>query len=201
MLIRKRGGELPIDVSASPIRDAHGRVSGCVPIFRDATAQRRDAHEKAEELLDARQLASIVESSDDAIIGKSLDGIIQSWNDAAERLFGYTAEQAVGRHISLIIPPDRLAEEDQIITTLKAGQRIDHFETERVRKDGQRILVSLTISPIKDDEGNIVGRVQDRPRHHPPAAGRGARAAAAGRSGRRERQVPGVLRAGRAVRR
>ena len=72
-------------------------------------------------------------------------------------MFGYTASEAVGRHISLVIPPDRLAEEDQIITTLRAGQRIDHFETERVRKDGRRILVSLTVSPIKDDEGNIVG--------------------------------------------
>ena len=119
--------------------------------------QRRDAHETAEELLDALQLASIVESSGDAIIGKSLDGTIQSWNDAAERVFGYTAAEAVGRHISLVIPPERLAEEDQIITTLRAGQRIDHFETERVRKDGRRILVSLTVSPIKDDEGNIVG--------------------------------------------
>ena len=119
--------------------------------------QRRDAHEKAEELPDARQLASIVEYSGDAIIGKSLDGTIQSWNDAAERVFGYTAAEAVGRNISLVIPPERLAEENQIITTLKAGQRIDHFETERVRKDGRRILVSLTVSPIKDDEGNIVG--------------------------------------------
>ena len=118
---------------------------------------RRDAQEKAEELVDARQLASIVESSGDAIIGKSLEGTIQNWNDAAERVFGYTAEEAVGRNISLVIPPDRVAEEDHIIATLKAGQRIDHFETERVRKDGRRILVSLTVSPIKDDEGNIVG--------------------------------------------
>ncbi len=157
VLLRKHGGELPIDDSASTIRDADGRVSGCVLIFRDATAQRREAHEKAEELLGARQLASIVESSGDAIIGKSLDGTIQSWNDAAERVFGYPAAEAVGRHISLIIPPERLAEEDQIIATLKAGQRIDHFETERVRKDGRRILVSLTVSPIKDDAGNIVG--------------------------------------------
>ena len=119
--------------------------------------QRRDAHETAEELLDALQLASIVEYSGDAIIGKSLDGTIRSWNDAAERVFGYTAAEVVGRNISLVIPPERLEEENQIITTLRAGQRIDHFETERVRKDGRRILVSLTVSPIKDDEGNIVG--------------------------------------------
>ena len=104
-----------------------------------------------------RALASIVECSTDAIIGKSLDGIIQTWNDAAERVFGYAAHEAVGRHISLVIPPERIAEEDQIISVLKRGERIDHFETERVRKDGRRILVSLSVSPIRDDEGNIVG--------------------------------------------
>jgi PAS domain S-box-containing protein len=157
VLIRKDSGELPIEDSASPIRDEDGQVSGCVLIFRDATAPRRDAQEKADQLLTARRLASIVESSDDAIISKSLDGIIQSWNGAAERVFGYPAAEAVGRHISLVIPPDRIAEEDHIIATLRGGARIDHFETERVRKDGRRILVSLTVSPIKDDEGNIVG--------------------------------------------
>jgi PAS domain S-box-containing protein len=104
-----------------------------------------------------RLIAAIVESSDDAIISKSLEGIIQSWNAAAERLFGYTAEEAVGQHISLVIPPDRIAEEDQIIASLKAGKRIDHFETERLRNDGRRIVVSLTISPIKDALGNVIG--------------------------------------------
>jgi PAS domain S-box-containing protein len=157
LLLRKQGGELPIADSASPIRDEDGEVSGCVLSFRDVTAQRRDAQEKANELLTARRLAAIVESSDDAMISKSLDGILQSWNDAATRVFGYTAAEAIGRHISLVIPPDRLAEEAHIIRTLKAGQRVDHFETERVRKDGQRIWVSLTVSPIKDDDGNIVG--------------------------------------------
>src|SRR6185436_15899169 len=91
------------------------------------------------------------------IIGKTLGGIIQSWNAAAEQLFGYTAEQALGQHISLVIPPERLAEEDEIIASLSAGNRIEHFETERLRSDGQRIIVSLTISPIKDDSGNVVG--------------------------------------------
>ncbi len=104
-----------------------------------------------------RLLASIIESSDDAIISKSLDGVIRSWNASAERLFGYTAEEAVGRHISLIIPTDRLDEEDRIIASLKAGQRIDHFETERLRADGGRLLVSLTISPIKNDAGEVIG--------------------------------------------
>jgi PAS domain S-box-containing protein len=104
-----------------------------------------------------RLLAAIVETSDDAIVSKSLDGIIRSWNVAAERVFGYTADQAVGRHISLIIPPERLAEEEQIVQRLRAGERVDHFETVRVRSDGRRIPVSLTISPIKDDAGVVVG--------------------------------------------
>jgi two-component system, chemotaxis family, CheB/CheR fusion protein len=105
----------------------------------------------------ARLLASIVESSNDAIIGKSLDGTIQSWNAAAERLFGFTAQQAVGHHISLVIPPELMHEENRIVEQLKSGQRIEQYETERMRSDGQRIMVSLTISPIKDDAGNVTG--------------------------------------------
>ena len=97
-----------------------------------------------------------METSDDAIVRKSLDGIIQSWNSGAERLFGYTAEQAVGRHVSLIIPSDRIAEEDDIIASLKAGRRVDHFETERRHHSGRLLWVSLTISPILDDEGRVV---------------------------------------------
>jgi len=157
VLIRKDGSECPIDDSAAPIRDEQGHVSGCVLIFRDVTAQRLVEREKENQLHTARLLASIVESSNDAIIGKSLDGFIQSWNAAAERLFGYTAEQAIGQHISLVIPLDLIAEEARIIASLKAGQRIEHYETERVRSDGQRISVSLTISPIKDGSGNVIG--------------------------------------------
>ena len=157
LLIRKDGGECPIDDSAAPIRDESGTVSGCVLIFRDVTAQRRAERERASQLLTTSLLASIIESSDDAIISKSLDGVIQSWNAGAERLFGYTAGEAVGRHISIVIPPDRLAEEDDIIASLKAGRRIEHFETERLRSDGSRIFVSLTISPIKDETGTVVG--------------------------------------------
>ncbi|HEY8924418.1 MAG TPA: PAS domain S-box protein [Polyangia bacterium] len=113
--------------------------------------------ERAGKLVTEHVLAAIVASSDDGIISKSLDGIIQTWNAGAERIFGYTAAEAIGRHISLVIPPERLSEEDQIIANLKAGRRIDHFETVRLRRDGQRIYVSLTISPINDDTGRVVG--------------------------------------------
>jgi PAS domain S-box-containing protein len=157
VLIQKDGGECPIDDSAAPIRDELGRVSGCVLVFRDVTAQRRLEHDKAGQLLTTRLLAAIVESSDDAIVSKSLDGIIQSWNAGAERLFGYSAGHAIGRHISLVIPPERLTEEDDIVASLKAGKRIEHFETERVRSDGRRVQVSLTISPIRDTSGAVIG--------------------------------------------
>jgi PAS domain S-box-containing protein len=157
LLIKKDGNRCPIDDSAAPIQNELGQVFGCVLIFRDVTAQRLLERDKANQLHTARLLASIIESSNDAIISKSLDGIIQSWNAAAEQLFGYTAEEAVGRHISLVIPAERIAEEDQIIASLKAGRRIEHFETERVHKNGRRIDVSLTISPIKDDTGTVFG--------------------------------------------
>jgi PAS domain S-box-containing protein len=157
VLVRKDGVECAIDDSAAPIRDENDRVSGCVLIFRDVSVQRRVERDRVNQLATARLLASIVESSDDAIVSKSLEGVIQTWNAGAERMFGYTAAEAVGRHISLVIPEERLAEEDDIIATLKEGRRVEHFETVRVRADGQRILVSLTISPIRDDSGNVVG--------------------------------------------
>jgi PAS domain S-box-containing protein len=129
----------------------------CAIIIGLGQAMRNAQQEKASQLTAARLLASIVESSDDAIISKTLDGVIQSWNAAAQHLFGYTADEAIGRHISLVIPRDRLTEEDDIVASLKAGRRIDHFETERVRSDGQRVQVSLTISPIRDATGAVIG--------------------------------------------
>ena len=157
VLIRRDGTVCPIDDSAAPIRDERGIVSGCVLIFRDVTEQRQLEREKHSQLLTARRLASIVESSEAAIVGKRLDGTIESWNAAAERLFGYTAEEAIGRHISLVIPPERLDEENRIIATLREGRRIEPFETERVRADGRRVAVSLTVSPIKDADGTVIG--------------------------------------------
>ena len=103
------------------------------------------------------RLAAIVESSDDAIISKDLAGIITSWNDGAERLFGYTAEEIIGKSITLLIPDDRQGEEPDILARLRNGERVEHFETIRRRKDGSLVDLSLTISPIRDEHGGIVG--------------------------------------------
>ncbi len=102
-------------------------------------------------------LAAIVTSSDDAIISKNLNGIITSWNLSAEKILGYTAKEAIGRHITFIIPPDLRSEEDQIISKIKKGERIEHFETKRLKKDGSLVDLSLTISPVVDDTGTIIG--------------------------------------------
>jgi PAS domain S-box-containing protein len=104
-----------------------------------------------------RSVASIVESSDDAIVAKNLDGVIISWNRGAERVFGYSAEEAIGQPITILIPQDRQDEERSILTRIRRGERIDHFETVRQRKNGSLIVVSLTVSPVKDAEGGIIG--------------------------------------------
>ena len=105
----------------------------------------------------AQHYAAIVESSDDAILSKDLDGVITSWNSGAQRLFGYTAEEAVGRSVTIIIPTDRHDEEPMILERVRRGERIDHYETVRQRKDGSLLDISLTVSPIKDEKGEIVG--------------------------------------------
>jgi PAS domain S-box-containing protein len=104
-----------------------------------------------------RHLAKVIESSDDAIVSKSLDGTIVSWNRAAERMFGYPAEEAIGRSIRMIIPADRQAEEDAVLATIRAGRSVSHYETVRQRKDGSQITISLTVSPIYDDAGVVIG--------------------------------------------
>src|SRR6185437_5973511 len=102
-------------------------------------------------------LAAIVDSSDDAIVSKTLDGIILSWNPASERIFGYSREEAVGKPITIIIPDDRLDEERDVLTRLRRGEKIDHFETIRRTKDGRRINILLTVSPVRDASGKIIG--------------------------------------------
>jgi PAS domain S-box-containing protein len=150
ILISKDGTERFIEDSIAPLRDENGAIFGVVLIFRDISERKR-----AEEAL--YRLAAIVESSADIIIGKTLEGVITSWNKAAERIFGYTAAEAVGQSIYLIIPNDRHKEEEQILARLAQGERIEHYETVRQRKDGSLINISLTVSPILDREGHIIG--------------------------------------------
>ena len=150
LLLARDGTEIPIDDSGAPIRDTAGTVHGTVLVFRDVTARRR-----AEET--SRLLASIVASSDDAIISKDLNGIITSWNKSAERIFGYTAAEALGQPITLIAAPDRVDEMPQILERIRRGERIDHYATVRRTKGGQLVQMSLTVSPLYDAVGRIVG--------------------------------------------
>ncbi|HKQ05528.1 MAG TPA: PAS domain S-box protein [Blastocatellia bacterium] len=149
VLIRKDGSEIPIDDSGAPIRDEQGQLSGVVLVFRDVSERRR-----VEEALSF--VASIVETSDDAIIGKRLDGTIVSWNAGAERLYGYRPEEVIGKHIRLLA--DAADDDiDHIMEQLKSGKRIEHYETVRVKKNGERVNVALTISTIKGPAGTLTG--------------------------------------------
>jgi PAS domain S-box-containing protein len=146
----KDGGLVTLSITVSPIRGENDVIIGASKVARNITdikmAERATAY-----------LGAIVESSDDAIISKDLNGFVTSWNGSAERIFGYTADEMIGRHITLIIPSERLEEEDKILTTLKAGDRVDHFETYRRHKDGRLVPVSITVSPIRDSAGNVIG--------------------------------------------
>ena len=150
LLVARDGRETPIDDSAAPIRDASGRTIGVVLVFHDIT-ERRQAEAARE------RLAAIVESSADAIIGKTLDGTVTSWNASAEHLYGYTAAEAIGRPISLIVPPERDGEISDILARIGRVERVEHLETVRLRKDGTRVEVSVSVSPVTDDEGRVVG--------------------------------------------
>ena len=157
ILIARDGSERPIDDSAAPIRDEQGEIAGCVLIFRDIT-ERRLAESALQRVHEAQgRLAAIVSASDDAILSKTLDGVIQSWNAGAERLYGYTSAEAVGQSINLIIPPELHQEEQSILERLRNGERLHHYETIRVAKDGRRLNVSLSVSPLRDGSGQIVG--------------------------------------------
>lgn len=144
------GQLIPVLYNIFPVRDSTGAITAYGTVTRNLTESK-----SAEQRL--RSLASIVESSDDAIVSKNLDGIIANWNRGAERIFGYTSEEAIGQPITIVIPADRQSEEREILTRIRGGEHIDHFETIRQRKDGGLIVVSLTISPVKDDDGKIVG--------------------------------------------
>jgi len=147
---RKDGSFVDVSLSVSAIFDEEGKIVGASKVARDITAANRMERE-------AFHLASIVASSEDAIISKDLDGVIQTWNRAAERLFGYTAEEAIGRSIRMLIPEERLNEEDEVLSRIRRGLSVESFETVRRRKDGSSIDISLTVSPIFAQNGQIVG--------------------------------------------
>jgi len=150
LLIARDGSEHAIDDSAAPIRDESGTILGAVLIFRDVTEQRRADYAR-------RHLAAVVAHSDDAIITKDLTGIITTWNEGARRIFGYAAEEIVGRSITTLIPPEKLSEEDDILARLRRGEQVEPFETTRIDKGGRRLQMSITASPIKDSQGRIIG--------------------------------------------
>ena len=147
---RKDGKRIHISVTISPVRDSTGRIVGASKIARNIDAQREAERAQA-------TLAAIVTGSDDAIISKTLEGIVTSWNPAAERLYGFTAQEMVGQSILRIVPSRLHSEEDYILGKMRAGERIDHFETVRMRKDGGEVDVSLTVSPVRDALGRLIG--------------------------------------------
>ena len=148
--MRKDGTRFEISLTVSPIKNAKGEVIGASKIARDISARLHGDEAIA-------RLAAIVNSADDAIVSKTLDGVITSWNRAAQAMFGWTAAEAVGQRITLIIPRERWHEEDEVLARVRKGESIDHFDTVRVRKNGERIDVSLTVSPVKDARGRIIG--------------------------------------------
>jgi PAS domain S-box-containing protein len=149
-LVRKDGTVVPVSLTVAPIRDEDGATVGLCAIHRDVTEQGRAFDV-------AQRMEAIIESSDDAIIALTLEGVVTSWNPAAERLFGYTTEEIIGKPAETVTPKDRPEEMKDVLAKVKAGQHIDHLETIRVRKDGSVFPVSLTVSPICDADGAIVG--------------------------------------------
>jgi PAS domain S-box-containing protein len=154
---RPDGTRVPFIPYPTPLFDASGTLIGAVNMLVDIS----DRHEAEQRIRESearyRDLAAIVESSDDAVLSKDLNGIIKSWNRGAERLFGYTADEAIGKPGTILIPTDRHDEEPAILARIRRGERVEHYETIRQRKDGSTIDISLTISPVRDQEGRIIG--------------------------------------------
>jgi PAS domain S-box-containing protein len=157
ILVAKDGREIPIDDSAGPVRSSDGRIFGAVMVFRDISERRRIERERAESERTNRELASIVESTDDAIIGMTLDGVVTAWNPAAEQMYGYSAAEMIGESIQRLVPSEGWDDERAVLERIRQGERVEHYETVRRRKDGSALAVSLTISPIRDHAGDVIG--------------------------------------------
>jgi PAS domain S-box-containing protein len=157
VLISRDGREIPIDDSAAPVRAADGRLMGAVMVFRDITERRQIERERGARARVSRELAAIVESSDDAILGTDMDGTITAWNHAAEQMYGYAAVEAIGQSIRLIVSEDRWGEEDEFLQRIRRGEPVERVETVRRQKDGTELAVSVTVSPVLDDAGAVVG--------------------------------------------
>ncbi len=151
------GEDVFFDISYSTVRDDAGEIGGVLCIVNETTDRVLAERASREAEAAAARLAAIVQSSDDAIISKDLNGIITSWNAGAQRLFGYEPDEAIGRPVTMLIPDDRLEEENDIIARIRRGERTDHFETKRRRKDGSIFDISLSISPVKDRHGRVIG--------------------------------------------
>lgn len=149
ILVVRDGTEIPIDDTAAPIRQG-GRIAGAVLVFRDITERRRAQQ-------DAAYLAAIVESSNDAIVGRSPEGVIQTWNAGAEKLYGYSANEAIGLQVETLIPYENRPREEEMMERVRTGGAVVHFESRRIRKDAAVVDVSLTVSPIRDKAGQLIG--------------------------------------------
>ena len=164
---RRDGSEFPVEISLSPVKSTHGML--ILSAIRDISDRKkieeelRQAHEElrrwtSQQLFDYRtRLAAIVDSSEDAIIGKDLSGIITSWNKGAEHMYGYSAEEVLGKPVTIIVPEENPDEIPRIMTKVRNGEPLEHYEAVRIAKDGRRLMISLTVSPIRDSEGAIIG--------------------------------------------
>ena len=206
---RRNGSEFPVEISLSPVSTEKGAF--VLSAIRDISDRKRIAEElrRANEELHRRtteqlgeyrsRLASIIDSSEDAILSKDLNGTITSWNKGAERIYGYTPEEVVGKHISLLIPSDRPDEIPEILRKIARGERVEHHESVRVTKDGRRLDVSVSVSPLRNAAGDIVGAsaiardITAQKRAEGPASSipeDGSDRPAGGRSGARLQQCP-----------
>jgi PAS domain S-box-containing protein len=157
LLVRRDGTEIPIDDSGAPIRGKNGEMVGVVLVFRDITERKQNEEALRQSNASRLRLAAIIDSAEDAIVGKDLNGIVNSWNEGAGRMFGYSADEMLGQPLQRLIPADLRHEEEELQNKMRAGEHVEHYETRRTTKNGDTVEVSVTLSPIADESGKIIG--------------------------------------------